>query len=60
MIENKKIIVPTELRDVKLHQMITYNGLKPEMDDVSRQLQGQESEGRCMPVTCSTTFAESD
>lgn len=51
MIENKKIIIPTELRDVKLHQMITYNGLKPEMDDVSRQLEA-------VAIFCDLTMSE--
>jgi hypothetical protein len=39
MIETKTIIVPTELSDVKLHQMITYNSLKEDMDEVQRQLE---------------------
>ena len=39
MIETKTIIVPTELSDVKLHQMITYNSLKEDMDEVQRQME---------------------
>ena len=39
MIETKTIIVPTELKDVKLHQMLAYNELKADMDETQRQLE---------------------
>ena len=51
MIETKKIIVPTDLRDVKLHQMLTYNGLKPDMDNTQRQLEA-------VAIFCDLTMSE--
>lgn len=51
MIETKKIIVPTELSDVKLHQMITYNSLKEDMDDTQRQLEA-------VAIFCDLTISE--
>lgn len=51
MIESKTIIVPTELRDVKLHQMLAYNELKPEMDEVQRQLES-------VAIFCDLTISE--
>ena len=51
MIETKTIIVPTELRDVKLHQMLAYNELKPEMDEVQRQLEA-------VAIFCELTMSE--
>ena len=51
MIETKTIIVPTELRDVKLHQMLAYNELKPEMDEVQRQLES-------VAIFCELTISE--
>ena len=51
MIESKTIIVPTESRDVKLHQMLAYNELKPEMDEVQRQLEA-------VAIFCELTMSE--
>lgn len=39
MIESKTIIIPTSLKDVKLHQMMAYESLKAEMDETQRQLE---------------------
>jgi hypothetical protein len=39
MIESKTILVPTSLKDVKLHQMLAYQGLKEDMEDTQRQLE---------------------
>lgn len=51
MIESKTIIVPTELKDVKLHQMLAYNELKPDMDEVQRQLEA-------VAIFCELTMSE--
>lgn len=51
MIESKTIIVPTELKDVKLHQMLAYHELKPDMDEVQRQLEA-------VAIFCDLTISE--
>ena len=51
MIETKTIIVPTELKDVKLHQMLAYNELKADMDETQRQLES-------VAIFCELTMSE--
>jgi hypothetical protein len=51
MIVNKTILVPTDLKDVKLHQMLTYNSLKEDMDEVTRQLEA-------VAIFCDLTMSE--
>ena len=51
MIESKTIIVPTSLKDVKLHQMLAYQGLKEDMDDTQRQLEA-------VSIFCELTMTE--
>ena len=51
MIETKTIIVPTELRDVKLHQLLAYNELKTEMNETQRQLEA-------VSIFCELTMSE--
>ena len=51
MIESKTILVPTSLKDVKLHQMLAYESLKPEMDDTQRQLEA-------VSIFCELTMTE--
>jgi len=51
MIESKSIIVPTSLKDVKLHQMLAYQGLKDDMDDTQRQLEA-------VSIFCELTMTE--
>jgi len=51
MIESKTIIVPTELKDVKLHQMLAYHELKPDMDETQRQLEA-------VAIFCDLTISE--
>jgi hypothetical protein len=51
MIESKTILVPTSLKDVKLHQMLAYESLKAEMDDTQRQLEA-------VSIFCELTMTE--
>lgn len=51
MIESKSILVPTSLKDVKLHQMLAYQGLKEDMDDTQRQLEA-------VSIFCELTMTE--
>lgn len=51
MIESKTILVPTSLKDVKLHQMLAYESLKAEMDDTQRQLEA-------VSIFCDLTMTE--
>jgi len=51
MIETKTILVPTSLKDVKLHQMLAYQGLKDDMDDTQRQLEA-------VSIFCELTMTE--
>lgn len=51
MIQTKTILVPTELKDVKLHQMLTYNALREDMDEVTRQLEA-------VAIFCDLTMTE--
>jgi hypothetical protein len=51
MIESKTILVPTSLKDVKLHQMLAYQGLKEDMEDTQRQLEA-------VSIFCELTMTE--
>jgi len=51
MVESKSIIVPTSLQDVKLHQMLVYQGLKEDMDETQRQLEA-------VSIFCELTMTE--
>lgn len=51
MIETKTILIPTSLKDVKLHQMLAYQGLKDDMDNTQRQLEA-------VSIFCELTMTE--